>query len=347
MNARIQSLPVLVLDVYSRCNCRCMMCDIWKRDAARALTFEDLSRQFPAIERLGVQWVVLTGGEPLMHPDLFRLCDALRSRGIRITLLTTGLLLERYAEQVTAKIDDVIISLDGPREIHNSIRGVKNAFDLLASGIRAIRKHHPSFSIAARSTVQRANCAFLSGTVGAARELGCDSISFLAADTHSSAFDHHAPFDNLDEIRLSTEDIARLSVEIERVIDSGECGGFVAETPEKLRRIANHARWTLGLGDPVAPRCNAPWVSAVMDAEGFVRPCFFHAPIGRLGAGDALDIVLNGPEALAFRGALDIAENPVCRRCVCSLNYRATAQKESSRSDCSPIRPSEPPAPLR
>jgi len=346
VNERIQSLPVLVLDVYSRCNCRCVMCDIWKRDAARELSFENLSRQLPSIGRLGVEWVVLTGGEPLMHPDLFRLCDPLRRRGIRITLLTTGLLLERFAQQVAANIDDIIVSLDGPREIHNRIRRVKNAFELLAAGIRAIRSRNPRFPIAARSTVQRANCAFLSETVAAARELGCDSISFLAADTHSSAFDHHAPLNNLDEIRLSPEDIASLSAEIERVIDSGECGRFVAETPEKLRRIADHARWALGMDDPVAPRCNAPWVSAVMDGEGFVRPCFFHPPIGRAGASDPLDVVLNGPEALAFRGALNIAENPVCRRCVCSLNYRATAQKGSTPSDCSPIRRSEPPAPL-
>ncbi len=347
MNPRIQSLPVLVLDVYSRCNCRCVMCDIWKRDATRELSFENLSRQLPAIERLGVEWVVLTGGEPLMHPDLCRLCDPLRRRGIRITLLTTGLLLERFAAELTANIDDVIVSLDGPREIHNRIRRVKNAFELLAAGIRAIRKRNPRFPIAARSTVQRANCAFLCDTVAAARDLGCDSISFLAADTHSAAFDHNSPPDNLDEIRLSTEDVSRLSVEIERVIESCECGRFVAETPEKLRRIADHARWSLGIGEPVAPRCNAPWASAVMDAEGSVRPCFFHAPIGHVGASDQLDAVLNGPEALAFRGALNIAENPVCRRCVCSLDYRATARKASPQSDCSPIRPSEPPAPLR
>ena len=110
----ISSLPILVLDVHNRCNCRCVMCDIWKRDTAREMDPDDLTRHLPAIEKLGVQWVVLTGGEPLMHSRLFSLCAPLRKLGIRITLLTTGLLLSRFAEDVAREIDDVIVSLDGP-----------------------------------------------------------------------------------------------------------------------------------------------------------------------------------------------------------------------------------------
>ena len=93
------------------------------------------------------------------------------------------------------------------------------------------------------------------------------------------------------------------------------------ETPEKLRRIAEHFRAHLGMAEPVAPLCNAPWVSAVIEADGTVRPCFFHAPIGDLRNGQSLTEVLNGPEARRFRSQLDVAANPVCRRCVCSLHW--------------------------
>ncbi|HUA83805.1 MAG TPA: radical SAM protein [Bryobacteraceae bacterium] len=322
MNPAIERLPILVLDVYRRCNCRCLMCDIWKRDTAGALSPDELLRHLPAIERLGVEWVVFTGGEPLMHPGLFRIAAALNQRGIRITLLTTGLLLGRFAEEVVRTIDDAIVSLDGPPEIHDQIRRVPSAFERLREGVRELRNRQPGFPVSARTTVQKANCGCLLETVETARELQLDSISFLAADTHSTAFHHDPMALHANSIRLSESDIERLRIQVEALIASGECGRFIAETPEKLRRIVDHARWQIGIGEPVAPRCNAPWISAVLDSEGAVRPCFFHPPIGRVTPADEFDRVLNGPEAIAFRTSLDIATNPVCRRCVCSLQRK-------------------------
>ena len=64
-----------------------------------------------AIERLQVRWVVFTGGEPLMHSNLFALADLLRGRGIRVTILSTGLLFERFAREITEHVDDAIVSL--------------------------------------------------------------------------------------------------------------------------------------------------------------------------------------------------------------------------------------------
>jgi radical SAM protein with 4Fe4S-binding SPASM domain len=75
------------------------------------------------------------------------------------------------------------------------------------------------------------------------------------------------------------------------------------------------------LEQPKAPTCNAPWVSAVIEMDGAVRPCFFHPAIGNQR--DAtLESVLNSAQARNFRENLVIQEDPICRRCVCSLNYR-------------------------
>ncbi len=95
MKAVLERLPILVLEPHNRCNCRCIMCDIWKVTEAREITAAELERHLADIERLGVEWAVFTGGEPLMHSDLFRLSALLRNRGIRTTILSTGLLLER------------------------------------------------------------------------------------------------------------------------------------------------------------------------------------------------------------------------------------------------------------
>ncbi|MES1261703.1 MAG: radical SAM protein, partial [Acidobacteriota bacterium] len=124
MMAGIQTLPVLIVNPYNRCNCRCVMCDIWKRDAAREMSWEEFRRQLPDMETLGVRWVVFSGGEPLMHAGLFRFCRELRGRGMRVTLLSSGLLPGRYAAEIVTDVDDLIVSLDGPREIHNRIRRV-------------------------------------------------------------------------------------------------------------------------------------------------------------------------------------------------------------------------------
>jgi hypothetical protein len=59
-----------------------------------------------------------------------------------------------------------------------------------------------------------------------------------------------------------------------------------------------------------------------METDGTVRPCFFHRAVGRVTSGNTLFEVVNGPEAAAFRSTLDVATNPICQRCVCSLNWQ-------------------------
>ena len=311
MNAVLERLPILILEPHNRCNCRCVMCDIWKVTDAREITAQELQRHMADIERLGVEWVVFTGGEPLMHSDLFRLSAMLRSRGIRTTVLSTGLLLERYAEQVARGTDDVIVSLDGPPPIHDAIRRVPDAFDRLAAGVRAVHRYAPQFPIGARCTVQAGNAAYLRATVAAARDLGLRSISFLAADLTSTAFNRPLVWPTGRQSAVAP-DLAVLEAEIESLIAAYPADGFILESPEKLRRIVEQ------FCAPVAPRCNAPWVSAVVESNGDVRPCFFHAPIGNT-AGATLGEVLNGPKAVAFRESLDVSTDATCRRCVCSL----------------------------
>lgn len=321
----IRELPILILMVHSRCNCRCVMCDIWRTAETRELTLDDLAPHLETIRDLGVQWVVFSGGEPLMNPGLFALASALRKLNIRLTLLTTGLLIGKYAPEICESIDEVIVSLDGPTAVHNEIRRVPRAFETMANSIAQIQSLSRSLPIRARTTVQRSNFTYLRDAVRVARELGLASISFLAADVTSTAFNRELvwPLARQQEVALTQDEILSLENEMEGLIHQHSreiASGFIAEGPDKLRRIVRHFRAQLGLEAPSAPRCNAPWVSAVMEANGEVRPCFFHPPIGKLGDGNLKDI-LNSDRALNFRTELEVNSNPTCKRCVCSL-YR-------------------------
>jgi len=310
-------MKILVMEPHNRCNCRCVMCDIWKRTDAHEIGEAELARHIDGIVDLGVEHVVFTGGEPLMHSDLFRLAAPLRARGMRITLLSTGLLLARDAERIVESMDETIVSLDGPREVHDEIRRVPGAFDRLADGVRALHQLSPEYPVSARCTVQARNGGYLRATVQAARSIGLRSISFLAADLDSAAFDRLVAWPATRKAVVAPG-LAALQREMEALIADYPADGFVLESPAKLRRILSHFRAFHGQEPYTAPRCNAPWVSAVWEASGDVRPCFFHPPVGNTADGTLAQIV-NGPAAVAFRENLNVAENEVCQRCVCSL----------------------------
>jgi Fe-coproporphyrin III synthase len=325
----IATLPVLVLNAHSRCNCRCVMCDIWKRESTSEITAADMEKHRESLRRLKVERVVLTGGEALMHSDLQSLCTFFRELNVRLTLLTTGLLLARRAPDVVALFDEVIVSLDGPPQVHDKVRRVRGCFERIEQGVIAVRHLHRQMRITARTTVQKANHAHLRDTVRSAMRLGLDGVSFLAADVTSEAFNRPLvwPENRQNEVALSVDDIAALESEVETLIEEFAreiSRGYIAESPAKLRRIVHHFRAQLGLCSPQAPLCNAPWVSAVIEADGTVRPCFFHSAMGNMQH-EALDDILNGPKARQFRAALDIATNPICQRCVCSL-YRPQSE---------------------
>ena len=323
---QLSELPILLLNVHENCNCRCVMCDIWKRPRGSEIAAAELMRHRKSIRSLKVQQVVLTGGEPLLHSNLEALCEILRSCGVRITLLTTGLLLSKRAEIVARWIDEVIVSLDGPEHVHDAIRRVARGYQLIREGIAAVRRLAPRMPIHARSTVQRANFAFLRDTVAAAQQLRFDSISFLAADVSSSAFNRELvwPVERQNQIALAPAEIHTLEQEMELLID--QYGDkirerFIVESAEKLRRIVRRFREYTGELLPESPICDAPWVSAVLEVDGSVRPCFFHHQVGSVSA-HSLESAINSAAAQQFRKTLDVANNPICRRCVCSLHYR-------------------------
>lgn len=320
----IHTLPIVVLMAHSRCNCRCVMCDIWQANAMRReLTRDDLAPHMADLRGLHVQRFVLSGGEALMHSNLWVLCELLKEMGSKITLLSTGLLLETHADNVVKWCDDVIVSVDGSRAVHDSIRRIPNAFDRLARGVASLRERVPGFPVSGRCVLQRSNFRDLPNIVAAAHEIGLDHISFMSVDVSSTAFNRPVPWEEprVQEVALSADEAAEFSTLIEHTIvryADDFLNGFISENPTKLRRLGQYFAALNGLADYPATVCNAPWVSTVIEANGDVRPCFFHAPLGNIRQ-QPLERILNAPASVDFRRNLDVREDPTCRACVCTL----------------------------
>lgn len=321
----IHTLPILVLMPHSRCNCRCVMCDIWKANRnGTELSAEDLAPHVDDLRALNVKWVTLSGGEALMHSNLWTLCRELKELGARITLLSTGLLLEKHAVDVVHWCDEVIVSLDGDEEVHDAIRNVPRAFRRLAQGVHALHEEDATYPVSGRCVLQRRNYDRLPQIIDAARAIGLQQISFLAADVSSTAFNRPQGWDEerVADVALSREETAHFAQVLEKTIESHASkfeNGFIAESPDKLRRLVQYYAALNGEREFPAVRCNAPWVSAVVEADGAVRPCFFHETLGNIRT-QALAKILNSRQAIEFRRNLDMARDPICHKCVCSLH---------------------------
>ena len=312
-------LPMLIFYPTSRCNSRCVSCDWWKSSGAGDLTLEEIDAVARALPALGTRLVVFSGGEPLLRPEVFEAARLFLSQGMTLHLLTSGVLLERYATQVASHFARIIVSLDASSEaLYRDVRGVA-ALTTVEEGVASLRRVAPGVPVTARSTLHRLNFRELPRLIDHARAMALDGISFLPADVSSDAFGREQAPD-ADALALDAAEQAEFEALVEATIDDHRDdfeAGYVAESPEKLRRLPQYYAALSG-ATPFPPvRCNAPWVSVVVEADGSVRPCFFHQPVGNVRQAPLAAIIAK--DLPQFRQDLDPSTNPVCRRCVCSL----------------------------
>jgi MoaA/NifB/PqqE/SkfB family radical SAM enzyme len=315
-------LPLLIFYPTGRCNSRCISCDWWRQSGADDLTIDEIRTLAATLPALGTRVVVFSGGEPLLRPEVFDAAAAFRRHDMTLHLLTSGVLLERCAERVAEYFARVCVSLDASTASgYDAIRGV-DALAVVQRGIARLRRIAPEVPLSARATLHRANFRELPALIDFAKALGLDSISFLPADMSSLGFGRSAAPDESvrSTLALGREEVADFEAIVERTVAvyaADFASRFVAESPDKLRRLPRY--YAAVNGDQPFPEvsCNAPWVSAVVEANGSVKPCFFHESIGNVRTTSLATIVTE--HLRAFRQSLDIGADPVCVRCVCSL----------------------------
>jgi len=326
---KISALPVVILMPHSACNCRCVMCDIWKDNKnLKQLTEQDITGLLESLKKFGTEQVAMSGGEALLNANFFKLCAILKKEKIKITLLSTGLSIKKNAEQLLEWVDDLIVSLDGDESTHDAIRNVPGAFSKLKEGVQYLKSVNPNYRITARTVIHRLNFRNWEAIIEEAEMMGIDQISFLPADVSSHAFNRQMAWEapRQHEILIAETELPELQEGINRIIDNSEDfrSGFIQESPEKIGQIYQYYAAFYGLNPFPYKKCNAPWVSTVIEADGSVRPCFFHETMGNI-RDSSLASILNSDKATSFRKTLDVNKDPTCVKCVCSLNLSPLA----------------------
>jgi MoaA/NifB/PqqE/SkfB family radical SAM enzyme len=311
-------LPLITLYITERCNSRCVTCDYW-RHGRNDMNLGSIARLLPALEQWGTRLVVLSGGEPLLNPEWMSIAQLLKSKGLDVWLLTSGLSLAKHARRAAELFAAITVSLDGTdRATYAAIRGL-DAFDQVCAGIRGAVSQGVPPSL--RITLQRANYRQMPAFVDLARTLGARQVSFLPVDVANP----HA-FGRMDDygadLALRREDLPVF----EHLLDTLERGhaedfraGFIAESPQKLRRILQYFAAVQRQGAYPEVRCNAPEFSAVIAASGRMQPCFFIAgPVGMQLERDPLKAFGNDAMA-ALREDIRAGRRAECKTCVCSM----------------------------
>ena len=313
-------LKTIHIEFTTACNSKCVMCDCWKgsnpQTVDSGLVFSVVGQQYP----LGLKNLYFTGGECLLHaPELFSLCRRIRNAfpHIHLGLITNGLLIRRYCQQIAEIFPKVIVSLDAlDPEKYKEIRGVAGA-DAVQEGIRLLKKQNPQIQVNLRVLVLRENVDELFKIVEYAQTQKLDRVSFIAEDTDSSAaFGRTAPVAAGSGREPFPLQKLRAAIEQIKTSFSDQEGTLLRRGLKDLERVYDlYAGKSLGV-----PPCDKAAASCVIGADGTVSPCFFISGTQRLLPDMALDDILSGEEYGRSVQQILAHQNSICCKCACPKN---------------------------
>jgi len=338
---RTQCPESVTLFLTHRCNLNCSMCGQSKMTRPfDEMKIGELTKVIDEIAPFKPS-ITLYGGEPFLYSDITSLVGHIKSKGLHLTVITNGTLLERYAAMLVDKRVDVIsVSIDGAETIHDRIRGKTGAFQEISKGVRAINenkdKHKskkPIINIVC--TISGINYRNLTDMIHVAEELKADTLNF-----------HHLIF--MDRRTALSQDGSfadkpgKISCDWQGFIVDDKTDiepGILMEEMEKVRRsrapfLINFypnldndevgAYYSAGDTGPKSPnrRCLSPWMAAYIYPDGSVKPCLaFDYTAGNVREKGFLDI-WSGESLERFRKMLKGERAfPACERCTELYRY--------------------------
>jgi len=161
--ARAPSGPVVIWNLVRRCNLCCEHCYSISadRDFPGELSTQEIYGVMDDLRGFGVPVLILSGGEPLLRPDLFDIAERAKSMGFYVGLSSNGTLIgpDNIDRIARAGFDYVGISLDGTQPTHDRFRRKQGAFAEALNGIRMCRDIGTKVGV--RFTLTQANSADL------------------------------------------------------------------------------------------------------------------------------------------------------------------------------------------
>ncbi len=137
--------PVVIWNLIRRCNLLCKHCYAISGnvDFPGELSYAQVCEVMDDLKAFGVPVLILSGGEPLLRPDIFDISRRAKDMGFYVGLSTNGVLITEPVMEDLAGIgyDYIGISLDGIGEVHDAFRGMKGAFDASLNALRLCRDH--------------------------------------------------------------------------------------------------------------------------------------------------------------------------------------------------------------
>ena len=325
LSSSSRTLPIVILYVTEGCNLRCITCS-YRNALPGELTLAEITELAGALKQFRLRHIVYSGGEPLLRHDLPDICDVFQNLGVKQTLLTNGLLLEKRSDELMPYFAEIIVSIDGPLEhVHNIIRGVES-FQQILKGVRKAVGYAKRPIISIRTVLQKQNFRYVIEMVRFARSLGADRISFLSADVLSDSFGRHTrgPVASNETIILNEDEAS----EFRNLVDhmASECrndfqAGFISESPDQLYHMVQYFEALTGKAPFPRNHCNAPMVSTVITSTGELQPCFFLPAFANLRNAPLKDL-LNNSQICSTRREVRAYALERCHTCVCTLHVQ-------------------------
>jgi MoaA/NifB/PqqE/SkfB family radical SAM enzyme len=267
------------------CNLNCSFCWV-KQDTTEI----DISYYYKLIDEIArySPRIGITGGEPLLYKGCLNLIRYIKAKDIKAGLNTNGILLKKYArELIETGIDNISISIDGPPEIHDEIRGVKGAFKLTETGSRKLlelRKNSNADTPKVRAliTLCRKNLPLVEKTIETLDGWGFDSIilQHLWFSTEELATENQQQLQKIFDV--STNYLSQFIVgenlpdgeDVVKTIDVVR--SLETDTPIHIHPHLSDDELLIYYNEPhtqIIPYCHSRWLRVEITPEGDVTPC--------------------------------------------------------------------------
>lgn len=159
--------PVVIWNLIRRCNLACKHCYSLSsdRDFSGELSFAEIIVTMEDLRAFGVPVLILSGGEPLLRPDLFTIAERAKAMGFYVGLSTNGTMIDddKAGQIADAGFDYVGISIDGIGPVHDRFRCREGAFDAAMAGLRRCRER--GVKVGLRFTLTALNADQLPGVL--------------------------------------------------------------------------------------------------------------------------------------------------------------------------------------